>query len=123
MKCSPEGSGRSRDGAGLTCGRTVGDGAEAGALSAGTGAVGAVLGGTVSALSRPGASAAGACGVGTPCSASACTRPANGAGRSAASQTMAGDSFKKVKLCDQPASLVTVAFQIALPSGVAKAIP
>ena len=30
MKCSPEGSGRSRDGAGLTCGSTVGDGGEAG---------------------------------------------------------------------------------------------
>jgi len=92
-------------------------------LSVGIGTVGAMLGGAVSALSKPGASDAGACGVGAPCSSSACTRPANGAGRSAASQTMAGDSFRKVKLCDQPASLVTVAFQIALPSGVAKAMP
>ena len=66
---------------------------------------------------------AGAGGVGAPCSSSAGTRPANGAGRSAASQTMAGDSFRKVKLCDQPASLATVAFQIALPSGAARAMP
>jgi len=36
---------------------------------------------------------------------------------------MAGESFRKVKACDQPAALVTVAFQIALPSGVGCTMP
>ncbi len=73
------------------------------------------------ACAAPGA--AGTCCATSPCSFSTCTWPANGAGRSAASQISAGESLRNVKLCDQPASLATVAFQIALPSGVGKAMP
>lgn len=46
------------------------------------------------------------------------TVPANGSGRSPDSHIKAGDSRRKVKLCDHPVSLVTVVFQIAFPSGV-----
>ncbi len=67
------------------------------------------------------ASGAGVCAADP--SGSTCTVPAKAAGRSDASQIIAGDSFRKVKLGDQPASLATVAFQIALPSGVARAMP
>ena len=87
-------------------------------------AIGAVLADAASMPSARGPSAtAGASGGGSACSSSTCTRPANGAGRSAASQIIAGESFRKVKACDQPASLVTVAFQIALPSGVGCTMP
>lgn len=87
-------------------------------------AIGAVLAGAASVPSTRGPSAtAGASGGGSACSSSTCTRPANGAGRSAASQIIAGESFRKVKACDQPVSLVMVARQIALPSGVGCTMP
>ncbi len=44
---------------------------------------------------------------------SAVTVPENTAVRSSASQISAGDSRSRVKLCDEPVSLVTVAFQMA----------
>jgi len=49
---------------------------------------------------------------------SSVTVPAKGVGRSFLSQINAGASRSYVKLCDQPVSLVIVARQIALPSGV-----
>ena len=51
------------------------------------------------------------------------TVPANGAGRSPDSQIKAGDRRRKVKLCDQPVPLVTVARQIAFPSGAGCTMP
>ena len=51
------------------------------------------------------------------------TVPEKAAGRAAASQISAGDSFRKVKLWDQPDSLVTVAFQMALPFELGSAMP
>src|SRR5690606_37484156 len=91
----------------------------------GAGGIRGVLGGPALPGSASAVVGAGgnACAVGSSCSALTCTRPANGAGGSAASQISAGESFRNVKLCDQPASLATVAFQIALPSGVGKAMP
>src|SRR5690606_26410618 len=87
-------------------------------------AIGADLGGTTSMSStRPPSGTADPCAGGPACSSSTCTRPANGAGRSATSQIIAGDTFRKVNACDQPASLVTVAFQIAFPSGVGCTMP
>src|SRR5690606_2221518 len=87
-------------------------------------AIGAVLGGTTSMPSARGPSGtAGACAVDPACSSSTSTRPANGDGRSATSQIVAGNTFRKVNACDQPASLVTVAFQIAFPSGVGCTMP
>src|SRR3546814_17348204 len=81
-------------------------------------AIGAVLADAVSMHSARGPSAtAGACGVGSACSSSTCTRPANGAGRSAASQINAAQSFRNVKAYVQPASLVPGASQNTLASG------
>src|SRR5690606_36602413 len=51
------------------------------------------------------------------------TVPANGAGRSPDSQIKAGDRRRKVMLCDQPVPLVTVARQIAFPSGAGCTMP
>src|SRR5690606_1983891 len=148
MKCAPEGSVRSSEGPRLiSCGSPVEgvgshsetgqaliSGAVDGALSpsrsrsaatpVSADAIGAVADGTAAIPSTHGPSAtAGDCGVGPTCSSSTSTRPANGAGRSAVSQITAGDTFRKVNACDQPASLVTTAFQIALPSGVGCTMP
>jgi hypothetical protein len=49
--------------------------------------------------------------------------PANGAGFSFTSQINEGARRKKVNVCVHPVSLVTVARQIAFPSGVAWAMP
>src|SRR3546814_16547762 len=48
------------------------------------------------------------------------TVPEKRSGRSPDSHISAGDKRKKVKVFDQPLSLVTVAFQIALFSGVGR---
>jgi len=55
--------------------------------------------------------------------ASITTVPANGVGRSSVSQISAGARRSRVKLCDQPDSLVMVAFQMALPSDVGCSMP
>ena len=51
------------------------------------------------------------------------TDPANDAGRSPGSQISAGASRNRVNEWDQPVELVTVARQIALPSGVGCNMP
>src|SRR3546814_7844307 len=51
------------------------------------------------------------------------TVPEKRSGRSPDSHISAGDKRKKVKVFDQPLSLVTVAFQIALFSGVGCSMP
>jgi len=55
--------------------------------------------------------------------ASITTVPTNAAGRSLASQIKAGARRSRVRLCDQPELLVTVAFQMALFSGVGCNMP
>src|SRR3546814_8915711 len=51
------------------------------------------------------------------------TVPTKGSGRSPASQITAGAKRKKVNVFDHPLSLITVAFQMALPSGVGCSMP
>ena len=79
---------------------------------------GAVAGWVVATDASTWASASASAGV-----ASSATVPAKGSGRSPDSQTRAGARRSSVKLCDQPLSLLMVARQIALPSGVGCNMP